>query len=196
MWSSGVQHVLFVTITGDIFFFLTTYTKTVSMIFFFLLQMYTLLSGYWKYFFQKEEYNVLILGLDNAGKTVSVPTGRKWWFINSKLHENLKLVIKIKLITDKFLFTYSTVNCIFIDLLSSKFSLSNVLQGLSWSWSYGSWIYDYLCNQCLSSLKLWVQTRSWQGVLDITLCDEVYQWLAAGLWFSGFPPLIKLTAMI
>jgi hypothetical protein len=77
MWSSGVQHVLFVTITGDIFFFLTTYTKTVSMIFFFLLQMYTLLSGYWKYFFQKEEYNVLILGLDNAGKTVSVPTGRK-----------------------------------------------------------------------------------------------------------------------
>ena len=23
------------------------------------------------------------------------------------------------------------------------------------SWSYGSWIYDYLCNQCLSLLKLW-----------------------------------------
>ena len=21
---------------------------------------------------------------------------------------------------------------------------------LSWSWSYGSWIYNYLCNQCLS----------------------------------------------
>ena len=36
--------------------------------------MYTLLSGYWKYFFQKEEYNVLILGLDNAGKTVSTFT--------------------------------------------------------------------------------------------------------------------------
>lgn len=31
--------------------------------------MYTLLSGLWKYMFQKEEYNVLILGLDNAGKT-------------------------------------------------------------------------------------------------------------------------------
>jgi len=30
--------------------------------------------------------------------------------------------------------------------------------GLSWSWSYGSWIYNYLCNQCLSSLKLWVRT--------------------------------------
>jgi len=26
------------------------------------------------------------------------------------------------------------------------------------SWSYCSWIYNYLCNQCLSPLKLWVQT--------------------------------------
>jgi len=23
---------------------------------------------------------------------------------------------------------------------------------------YGSWIYNYLCNQCLSPLKLWVRT--------------------------------------
>jgi len=29
---------------------------------------------------------------------------------------------------------------------------------LLWSWSYGSWIYNYLCNQCLSPLKLWVRT--------------------------------------
>jgi hypothetical protein len=27
-----------------------------------------------------------------------------------------------------------------------------------WSWLYGSWIYNYLCNQCLSPLKLWVRT--------------------------------------
>lgn len=33
--------------------------------------MYTLLSGLWRYIRQKDEYNVLILGLDNAGKTVS-----------------------------------------------------------------------------------------------------------------------------
>ncbi|XP_041588456.1 ADP-ribosylation factor-related protein 1 isoform X1 [Vulpes vulpes] len=31
--------------------------------------MYTLLSGLYKYMFQKDEYCVLILGLDNAGKT-------------------------------------------------------------------------------------------------------------------------------
>jgi len=29
--------------------------------------------------------------------------------------------------------------------------------GPSWSWSYGNWIYNYLCNQCLSPLKLWVR---------------------------------------
>jgi len=27
----------------------------------------------------------------------------------------------------------------------------------SWSWSYGSWIYNYICNQCLSPLTLWVR---------------------------------------
>jgi hypothetical protein len=30
---------------------------------------------------------------------------------------------------------------------------------------------------------------SWQGVLDITLCDKVCQWLAAGLWFSPVIPV-------
>ena len=32
-----------------------------------------------------------------------------------------------------------------------KLELSKKL-GLSWLWSYGSWIYNYLCNQCLSPL--------------------------------------------
>ena len=31
--------------------------------------MFTLLSGLWRYLFQKDEYFVLILGLDNAGKS-------------------------------------------------------------------------------------------------------------------------------
>ena len=30
-------------------------------------------------------------------------------------------------------------------------------QGSLWPWSYGSWIYKYMCNQCLSPLTLWVQ---------------------------------------
>lgn len=34
--------------------------------------MYTLLYGLYKYIVQKDEYCVLILGLDNAGKSVSI----------------------------------------------------------------------------------------------------------------------------
>lgn len=37
--------------------------------------MYTLLSGLYKHLTQKEEYYVIILGLDNAGKTVRFGDG-------------------------------------------------------------------------------------------------------------------------
>jgi len=30
--------------------------------------------------------------------------------------------------------------------------------GSSWSWTYGSWVKNYLCNQCILPLKLWVRT--------------------------------------
>jgi hypothetical protein len=56
--------------------------------------------------------------------------------------------------------------------------------GLSWSLSYGSWMYNYLCNQCLSPLTLWVRIPLRRGVLDTTLYDTVCQWIAAGQWFS------------
>ena len=56
--------------------------------------------------------------------------------------------------------------------------------GPSWSWSYGGWIYDYLCNQCLSQQTLWVRLPLSRGVLDTTFCDKVCQWLAAGGWSS------------
>jgi hypothetical protein len=29
-----------------------------------------------------------------------------------------------------------------------------------------------------------ISACSWRGILDTTLCDQVYQWLAAGRWFS------------
>ena len=44
------------------------------------------------------------------------------------------------------------------------------------------WIYNYLCNQCLSPRKMWV--RSSLMARCTTWCDEVCQWLAAGRWFS------------
>ena len=52
-----------------------------------------------------------------------------------------------------------------------------------------SWIYNYLCNQCLSPLKLWVQPHSWRCVLDTALCDKVCWWLATGRWFSPGTPV-------
>ena len=75
------------------------------------------------------------------------------------------------------------------------------LRGPSWSWSYGSWIYNYLCSQCLSRLTLWVRISLRRGVIDTTLCDKVCQWLATGRWFSPgtldlVSSTIKLTATI
>ena len=60
---------------------------------------------------------------------------------------------------------------------------------LSLLWSYGSWIYNYLCNQCLSPLTLSVQTPLRRGVFDTTLCDKICQWLATGQWFSLGTPV-------
>ena len=59
--------------------------------------------------------------------------------------------------------------------------------GPSWTWTYGSWISNYICTQCLWPLKLWVRILLRQGVLDTVLCDEV--WLAAGRWFSPGTPV-------
>ena len=53
-----------------------------------------------------------------------------------------------------------------------------------WSWSCGSWIYNYLCNQCLSQLT-WFRIPFRRHVLDTTLCDKVCQWLVTAWWFSS-----------
>ena len=58
----------------------------------------------------------------------------------------------------------------------------NQFRGPSLPWSYGSWIFDYPCNQCLSPLMLWVRIST--RVRCTILCDKVCQWLATGRWFS------------
>jgi len=64
----------------------------------------------------------------------------------------------------------------------NKTSISKITQEPSRSWSYGSWIYNYLCNQWLSPLMFWVRINL--GARCTALCDQVCQWLAAGRWFS------------
>jgi len=59
-------------------------------------------------------------------------------------------------------------------------------EGLKWGpsspWSLGGWIYNYLCNRCLSQLILFV--RNPLRARCTTLCDKVWQWRAAGRRFS------------
>jgi hypothetical protein len=60
---------------------------------------------------------------------------------------------------------------------------------ISWSWSYGSWIYKYLYNPCLSPSTLWVWIPLRRGVSDTIWCDNVCQWLVRGWWFSLGTPV-------
>ena len=60
-------------------------------------------------------------------------------------------------------------------------------EGPSWSSSYGSCIYNYLCNQCLSPLMLWIRISI--RARCATLSDKVCQWLATGRWFYLGPPV-------
>jgi hypothetical protein len=83
------------------------------------------------------------------------------------------------------------------DVLSklNMFNISIVSMEMIWIrrqiWSY-CWIDNYLCNQCLSPLTLWVQIPLRRRVLDTTLCDKVCQSLAAGRWFSPGTPVTSI----
>jgi hypothetical protein len=48
------------------------------------------------------------------------------------------------------------LNQFFYQFINKVVFTSTDYRGSSWSWSHGSWIYKYLCIQCLSPLKLWV----------------------------------------
>jgi hypothetical protein len=67
-----------------------------------------------------------------------------------------------------------------IDIVSLP--VSKRWEGLSWLWSYGSWIYNYLCSQCLSPLMLWIR-------ISIRARCTLCQWLVTGRWFSPGSPV-------
>ena len=66
---------------------------------------------------------------------------------------------------------------------------------LSWLWSYGSSIYNYLCNQCLSPLNLWICVRGdvYSTQHYVIKCVSALRQVSG---FLQFPPPIKLTATI
>jgi hypothetical protein len=47
--------------------------------------------------------------------------------------------------------------------------------GPSWTWWYDSWIYNYLCNQCPSTLKLWIWTLVWFGLWRLIPLSTIFQ---------------------
>jgi hypothetical protein len=93
------------------------------------------------------------------------------------------------------LITFCNAQMLYVSLFQNSYILSvsliamicrNVLWA-SWPLSHGSWNYNYLCNQYLSLLMLWVRISI--RTRCTTLCDKVCQWLATGLWFSPGPPV-------
>ena len=65
-------------------------------------------------------------------------------------------------------------------------------RGPSWPWLYGSLIYNYLCDQCLSPMMLWVRIsiRPGWGVQHNVI--KFVKWLATDRWFSP-GPLVSFT---
>jgi hypothetical protein len=69
-------------------------------------------------------------------------------------------------------------------------------KGSSWSWSYGSYIYNYLYNQRVSHQSWDLESRSWRDVLNTALCDDVCQLHAAGRWYSPGIPVSPRVGML
>jgi hypothetical protein len=80
------------------------------------------------------------------------------WFVCQYINWNLTFKVQMYLI---FLYLYK-FHVFLIGFIMLKVYLIDRVRVQSWS--YGSWIYNYLCNQCTSPLMLWVRIRF----------DEVY----------------------
>jgi hypothetical protein len=76
---------------------------------------------------------------------------------------------------------------IYMCVTMTQNTLTHCYKWQLWLWSYGSWIYNYPCNQCLvpqmMGVRILIRARC------TTVCDKVCQWLATGLWLSLGPPV-------
>jgi hypothetical protein len=91
---------------------------------------------------------------------------RSFWN-NAILQGRYRPFVAFVLCSSKCLIFSTTNYFVFIKdcLIHGTIFLTNTLKGLSWPWSHDSWIYNYLCNQCLSPLMLLVlESRSGRGV--------------------------------
>jgi len=81
-----------------------------------------------------------------------------------------------------------------ISIQSTKMAIH--IGAVVWSWSCDGWIYNYLCNRCLSPLML--RVRISLRARCTTLCDKVCYLRQAGgfLRVLRFSQPIKLITMI
>jgi hypothetical protein len=82
----------------------------------------------------------------------------------------------------------------YLEKTTDMSQVTDKLYHIMWSWSHGSWIYNYLYNQCLSPLKLWIRTPLMERCtrynimwwsLSVT-CDS-------SVVFSGYSSLVSST---
>ena len=79
------------------------------------------------------------------------------------------LIFNFKCINvDQSMFLSMQVKCTLFDKhLPVWYNIAFIVIPITWPWSYGSWIYNYLYNQCLSLLKMWVRTPAHGEVYSI-----------------------------
>jgi len=66
-----------------------------------------------------------------------------------------------------------------------------LIQGPPWWWSYSSWIYNYLCNQYLSQLMLWVRIPLMARCTRFNLMRSSFSvGCDSSVVFSGFSGLL------
>ena len=70
-----------------------------------------------------------------------------------------------------------------------KFGNFDSNRGRSGRHRCGSWIYNYICTQCMSTLTLCDRISPRWCALHAPVCDTFCQWLAAGRWFSPDTPV-------
>ena len=78
------------------------------------------------------------------------------WKISTAIHLYGFLNQSLGLILGN-IFLIKITACVPLMTISIYLPHFNYLLGSSWSWSYGNWIYNYLCNWCVSPLT-WVQS--------------------------------------
>jgi hypothetical protein len=70
---------------------------------------------------------------------------------------------------------------VIITCTSNRWTCHNSVWGSSWLWLYGSWIYNYLWNQCLSPLMLWV----WISIRARCHFQQYFSYIVAVSFIGG-----------